>query len=59
MALHQLFKNLSVDEMIGLVLKCGEIAVKTMALLDKAIQRPMAIQKLQRLILAQETTLAY
>jgi len=29
-------KNLSVDEMIGLVMKAGEIAVATMALLDKA-----------------------
>lgn len=29
-------KGLSVDEMIALVLKCGETAVKTMALLDKA-----------------------
>lgn len=29
-------KDLSVDEMIALVLKCGETAVKTMALLDKA-----------------------
>ncbi|HOK01597.1 MAG TPA: hydroxylamine reductase [Spirochaetota bacterium] len=38
-AIHGLastLKNLSVEEMIGLVLKCGEIAVKTMALLDKA-----------------------
>jgi hydroxylamine reductase len=29
-------KSLSVDEMVGLVLKAGDIAVKTMALLDKA-----------------------
>jgi hydroxylamine reductase len=29
-------KDLSVDEMIGLVLKCGETGVKAMALLDKA-----------------------
>ncbi len=29
-------KDLSVDEMIGLVLKCGEAGVKAMALLDKA-----------------------
>ncbi len=29
-------KDLSVDEMIALVLKCGETAVKVMALLDKA-----------------------
>ena len=29
-------KELSVDEMIGLVMKCGEVSVTTMALLDKA-----------------------
>jgi hydroxylamine reductase len=29
-------KDLSVDEMIAMVMKCGEIAVTTMALLDKA-----------------------
>ncbi len=29
-------KDLSVDEMVGLVLKCGETGVKAMALLDKA-----------------------
>ena len=29
-------KELSVDDMIGLVMKCGEVAVTTMALLDKA-----------------------
>ncbi|MBN2332218.1 MAG: hydroxylamine reductase [Deltaproteobacteria bacterium] len=29
-------KDLSVDEMVGLVMKAGETAVKTMALLDKA-----------------------
>ncbi len=29
-------KDLPVDEMIGLVMKCGETAVKVMALLDKA-----------------------
>jgi len=29
-------KDKSVDELIGLVIKCGEIAVQTMALLDKA-----------------------
>ncbi len=29
-------KELSVDELVSLVMKCGEIGVKTMALLDKA-----------------------
>jgi len=29
-------KDLSVDELVGLVLKCGEYGVKTMAMLDKA-----------------------
>ena len=29
-------KDLSVDELVGLNMKCGEIGVKTMALLDKA-----------------------
>lgn len=29
-------KDLSVDELVGLVLRCGDNAVKTMALLDKA-----------------------
>ena len=29
-------KELSVDELVGLVLKCGEYGVKTMAMLDKA-----------------------
>ena len=29
-------KDLSVDEMVGLVLKCGEVAVTTMAALDEA-----------------------
>lgn len=29
-------RDLSVDEMVGLVMKCGEIAVSTMALLDEA-----------------------
>ena len=29
-------KDLSVDDMVGLVLKCGEIAVTTMAALDEA-----------------------
>ena len=35
-ALASTTKDLSTDEMIGLVLKAGEIAVQTMALLDKA-----------------------
>lgn len=35
-ALASTTKNLSVDEMVGLVMACGEQAVNTMALLDKA-----------------------
>ena len=35
-ALASTTKNLSVDEMVAMVMKCGEIAVNTMALLDKA-----------------------
>jgi hydroxylamine reductase len=35
-ALASTTKDLSVDEMVGLVLKCGEVAVNTMALLDEA-----------------------
>lgn len=35
-AIESTVKDLSVDEMVGLVLKAGDIAVKTMALLDKA-----------------------
>ncbi|RTZ98472.1 MAG: hydroxylamine reductase [Deltaproteobacteria bacterium] len=35
-ALASTTKDLSVDEMIGLVMKCGETAVTTMALLDEA-----------------------
>jgi hydroxylamine reductase len=35
-ALASTTKDLSVDDMIGLVMKCGEIAVTTMALLDEA-----------------------
>ncbi|HCK99282.1 MAG TPA: hydroxylamine reductase, partial [Candidatus Marinimicrobia bacterium] len=35
-ALASTMKDLSIDEMIALVLKAGEIAVNTMALLDKA-----------------------
>jgi hydroxylamine reductase len=35
-ALASTTKDLSVDEMVGLVLKCGEVAVATMALLDQA-----------------------
>ena len=35
-ALASMTKSLSVDEMVGVVLKCGEVAVTTMALLDKA-----------------------
>ena len=35
-ALESTTKDLSVDEMVALVLKAGDIAVKTMALLDKA-----------------------
>jgi len=35
-ALASTTKDLSVDEMVGLVMKCGEIAVSTMALLDEA-----------------------
>lgn len=35
-ALASTTQNLSVDEMIGKVMKCGEVAVNTMALLDKA-----------------------
>lgn len=35
-ALASTTKDLSVDEMIGQVLKCGEVAVTTMALLDEA-----------------------
>ena len=35
-ALASTTKNLSVDEMVGLVMECGQIAVTTMALLDKA-----------------------
>lgn len=35
-ALASTTKDLSVDEMVGLVMKCGEFAVNTMALLDKA-----------------------
>ena len=35
-ALASTTKNLSVDEMVGLVMKAGEKAVQTMALLDKA-----------------------
>jgi len=35
-ALASTTKDLSVDEMVGLVLKCGEVAVTTMALLDEA-----------------------
>jgi hydroxylamine reductase len=35
-ALASTTKSLSVDEMVGLVLKAGEVAVTTMALLDKA-----------------------
>lgn len=36
LALASTTKNLSVDEMVGLVLKAGEVAVMTMALLDEA-----------------------
>jgi len=35
-ALASTTKDLSVDEMVGLVMKAGEVAVNTMALLDKA-----------------------
>lgn len=35
-ALASTTQDLTVDEMVGLVLKCGEYAVNTMALLDKA-----------------------
>ncbi len=35
-ALTSTFKNLSVDEMVGVVMKTGETAVTTMALLDNA-----------------------
>ncbi len=35
-ALASTTKNLSVDEMVAMVMKCGEFAVNTMALLDKA-----------------------
>lgn len=35
-ALASTTKDLTVDEMVGLVLKCGEMAVTTMALLDEA-----------------------
>ena len=35
-ALASTTEDLSLDEMVGWVLKCGEYAVKTMALLDKA-----------------------
>jgi len=35
-ALASTTKEMSVDEMVGLVLKAGEVAVKTMALLDEA-----------------------
>ncbi len=35
-ALASTTKDLSVDEMVALVLKCGEVAVNTMALLDEA-----------------------
>jgi len=35
-ALASTTKNLSIDEMVGLVMKAGEVAVNTMALLDKA-----------------------
>jgi len=35
-ALASTTKDLSVDEMVGLVMKCGETAVTTMALLDEA-----------------------
>jgi hydroxylamine reductase len=35
-ALVSTTKNLSVDEMVAMVMKCGEYAVNTMALLDKA-----------------------
>ena len=35
-ALDSTTKDLSVDEMVGLVMKAGETSVKTMALLDKA-----------------------
>ena len=35
-ALASTTKDLSVDEMVGQVLKCGEVAVTTMALLDEA-----------------------
>lgn len=35
-ALASTTKNLSVDEMVGMVMKAGEVAVTTMALLDEA-----------------------
>ncbi len=35
-ALASTTKDLSVDEMVGMVMKCGEVAVNTMALLDEA-----------------------
>ena len=35
-ALVSTTKDLSVDEMVGMVMKCGEFSVNTMALLDKA-----------------------
>lgn len=35
-ALASTTKSLSVDEMVAMVMKCGEVAVTTMALLDKA-----------------------
>ena len=35
-ALASTTKDLSIDEMVGLVMKAGEVAVNTMALLDKA-----------------------
>ena len=35
-ALASTTKDLSVDEMVALVMKCGEVAVNTMALLDEA-----------------------
>ena len=47
-ALVSTTKDLSVDEMVAMVMKCGEYAVNTMALLDKQIQELMGILKSQK-----------
>ena len=44
-ALASTTKDLTVDEMVALVMKAGETAVNTMALLDQAIPRPTATRK--------------